>query len=211
MPLKIKSIRAFTMVEALVIVLIGSFMMITINFMLSQGVRSSLKGQDQLETIRAASSVFSQLRKDLLACDSIDTDGVEKVVSETDTLLNLPSSLPQKVSFFARNATTTYSILAKPRGKCLLRVVYDSLGNISTSGEYAVPRMKNFEAIKIVKVQQVKTGSPKFVQSQLFIRIALESNDPRISTSTVNLSSFFVTSQLSSTQWWNYHYPPPDN
>ncbi|MBF0409990.1 MAG: hypothetical protein HQM10_21785 [Candidatus Riflebacteria bacterium] len=203
--------KGFTMVEALMVVLVGSFMMLTANFMLSQGVRTSLKGQDQLETIRAASSVFSQLRKDLLACDSVNTDNVHKVVTESDTLLDLAAPLPEKISFFIRNATTTYSLKIHPKGKSLVRHAYNALGVTERVDEFAIPRMKNFEAIKILKVQRVKTASPKFVQGQLFIRIAVESSDPNIGTSTIKLSSFFVTSQLSSTQWWNYHYPPPTN
>ena len=69
----------FTMVEALVITVVGSILLLTIQTLFSRSVKSTLKGQDNLETIRAASQLFSELRKDLLACHSIKVPDEQKI------------------------------------------------------------------------------------------------------------------------------------
>lgn len=201
--------KGFTMAETLVVVLVGSLILIGFQNFFSQGVRSSLKGQDQLESIRAASQLFANLRKDLMACQSVQTDIPPVMLTSLSTALPSPLTFGDKVSFVQRNATTTYSMVTQPGGRGYIsRQVFES-GVLKETRSFAVPRMKRFETMQIYKDQQVAAGNPVFRQGQLLVRIAVESGDKRFPSGTVHLSSFFITSQLSATDWWNYYYPGP--
>lgn len=207
--MKIRSRRGFTMVEAIMVTLIASVVLGTMYKTFSSGVRSSMKGTDQLEAIRAASTLFAELRKDLLACQSVDADGAAVVMPVGMNALPNPLVFKNKVSFLQRNATTTYSLQMNPDGRGLInRQVYEN-GTLKNTRQFAVPRMKGFEAVQIFKEQQIAGGGEVFRQGQLLIRIAVDSGDKRFPSGVIHLSSFFITSQLSATTWWNYYYPGP--
>ncbi|MBF0500946.1 MAG: prepilin-type N-terminal cleavage/methylation domain-containing protein [Candidatus Riflebacteria bacterium] len=204
-----RSHQGFTLLETMVVVLVGSLILITFQTFFSQGVRSSMKGQDQLESIRAASQLFNQLRKDLMACQSVSTDIAPIILSVNDTSISTPITFGNKVLFTQRNATTTYSMVTLPDSRSYISRQFYAAGVLKESRQFAVPRMEKFETVQIFKDQQVIAGDPVFRQGQLLIRIAVKSNDKRFPGGTVHLSSFFITSQLSATDWWNYYYPGP--
>ena len=201
--------RGFTLIEAMVAVTIGAMVLSTMYMFFSSGVRSSLKGSDQLESIRAASTLFAELRKDLLACQSVDADGAAVVMPVGTNDLPDPLTFRNKVSFVQRNATTTYQLQMNPDGRGAIVRTFSESGVIRNTRHFAVPRMKNFEAVQIFKNQQISPGGEIFRQGQLLVRIAVDSGDKRFPSGVVHLSSFFITSQLSATTWWNYYFPGP--
>lgn len=204
-----KKKRGFTLIEAMVVAAIGAVILGTMYKTFSSGVRSSMKGTDQLESIRAASTLFAELRKDLLACQSVDADGAVVVMPVGMNTLPSPLVFKSKVTFLQRNATTTYVLQMNPDGRgSINRQVFEN-GTLKSTRQFAVPRMKNFEAVQIFKQQQIAGGGEVFQQGQLLIRIAVDSGDKRFPSGIIHLSSFFITSQLSATTWWNYYYPGP--
>jgi len=200
--------RGFTMVELVVVVMIFSLIMLGIQSFFSAGIRSSLKGYDQLESIRAAGEIIRQMQKDIFACQSIDTEGIGLLMNESskgemplETLLGKP--LPKKITFSLRNATASYSFEQKG-GRGFLERKFEETGKQLVTQRYAILRMKNFEVLQIFKDQQIAAGNMVFRQGQLFVRIVVESDDPKIPQGSVQLSTFFITSQFSQTNWWNY-------
>ncbi|MBI3038209.1 hypothetical protein HYY75_04030 [bacterium] len=67
--------------------------------------------------------------------------------------------------------------------------------------------MKTFEVLLVEKEHKIDPASvdPDFTQKQVFVRIVVLSKDPRFPTKEVQLTSFFVTSQMSASNW-NYFY-----
>lgn len=194
----------FTLIEILVSCIILSIIAVSVPYFFTQGVRSTMKGQDNLETIRAASALFADLRKDLLACESI------VVVPGASITLGIGAScLPEipsnadTLAFCFRGATVTYAIETNAEGKKFVnRVFVDD--HSKRNKEFAVPRVKSFKAMQIWKTQQIFPANP-FLESQLLVTLEIDSMDKRFPTKYLKLSSFFISNQMSSSHW-NYFY-----
>lgn len=197
--------RGFTYVEALVVVLLCSLILGAAHAMFSQGVRSSVKGMDLLESIRAANEIFSNIRKDLRGSVQVNTSA-PKITIPTGAAAfpDLTAAMSDTLVFVQPVATVTYRLISGAGGKYVEREE-NAAGTISKRN-FAVPRIRSFEAAKIGQMQRVAAGYDVFVQDQLFVRISVESSDPRFPGGKVDLSSFFVTGQLMQTAWWNYFY-----
>lgn len=77
--------RGFTFVEAIMVTVIAVVVMLAVQNIFSHAVKSSLKGQDNLDSIRAASRILSELRKDLLEFKTIATEvGTVEIPSGVD-------------------------------------------------------------------------------------------------------------------------------
>jgi len=200
------SSRGFTFVEMLVAVLLCGLVLGSAHSIFSQGVRSSVKGMDLLESIRAANEVFSQIRKDLRASIKADTSSPKLVIPMGE--LNFPDLTPvlsDTLVFQQTSGTATYSLVSGSDGQFIRRE--EVIGGAVTSvRKFAVPRIKSFKTTKIGQKQRVAEGYDVFIQDQLFVQISVESNDPRFPGEKVDLSNFFVTGQLVQTAWWNNFY-----
>ncbi|OQA06510.1 MAG: hypothetical protein BWY66_01823 [bacterium ADurb.Bin374] len=201
----IASARGFTYVETLVVVLLCSLILGAAHMLFSQGVRSSVKGMDLLESIRAANEVFSNIRKDLRGSVQVNAAS-PKITIPTGAAVfpDLTSAMSDTLIFVQPVATVTYRLLSGAGGHYIERE--ENTGGAVSKRNFAVPRIKSFEAAKIGQMQRVAAGYDVFVQDQLLVRISVESSDPRFPGGKVDLSSFFVTGQLMQTAWWNYFY-----
>lgn len=193
------------MIEILVVLVISTMVLFSMQAVFRSGVRSTVKGQDTLESIRAASVLFAQLRKDLLACKNINTGAASLTLGIG---VGLPVTLPvsDTIVFSHRNATMTYRFtLVDGRGFVQREEVRPSLAPEVRS--YAVPRMKKFEALQLWKKHKAVVSSlSHMVSNQVLIRIEIDSQDPRFPSKSVHLSSFFTSNQKTSSDWWNYFY-----
>ncbi|NLI77894.1 MAG: hypothetical protein GX442_15830 [Candidatus Riflebacteria bacterium] len=178
-------------------------LLVFIQSFFSSGIRSTLKGTDTLESIRAASLLFAQIRKDLMACQSIQT-GAASVTMGVNAL-NLPAAFPVSdlLTFCARNATTTYSLLTSPRGKYILRTFTPTVGPTETK-TFGIPRVKAFEVVQVKKNHRIL--STILSPSQLLVNVVIDSDDPRMPTKEIRLSSVFISQQMYNTNW-NYFFP----
>ncbi len=195
--------RGFTMAEALIVALIGAMMMIGVNAFFQFGVKSTIKGQDNLESTRAASLLFSQFRKDLMSCQFIEV-GAASITLEPDEN-SLPSAPPfgDSIKFGSRNATTTWSLSAMPDGKKFVKRFTVNASGETKSREFGVPRMKTFRILQIWKKQRILSFITK--PSQVLVSIQIDSDDPRFPTKAVEMSSFFLSNQMSASDW-NFIY-----
>jgi len=198
-------LRGFTLIEILVVVVVSMMVLFAMYAFFRSGVRSTVKGQDTLDSIRAASVLFSQLRKDLLACKNIDTGTASLTIGVG---VGLPPTLPfaDSITFSHRNATMTYKFLVSAGRGFVQREEYRP-NAAPLVRDFAVPRMKKFEALQIWKKHKpVATSVHYMVSNQVLIRIEIDSQDPRFPTKSVHLSSFFTSNQKTSSDWWNYFY-----
>ncbi len=201
----IDSARGFTYVEALVVMLLCSLILGAAHMIFSQGVRSSVKGMDLLESIRAANEIFSNIRKDLRGSVQVDASSPKITIpAGAAAFPDLTSAMSDALIFVQPVATVTYRLLSGAGGDYVERE--ENAGGTVSKRNFAVPRIRSFEAAKIGQMQRVAAGYDVFVQDQLFVRISVESSDPRFPGGKVDLSTFFVTGQLMQTAWWNYFY-----
>jgi len=202
--LNFESERGFTLVEALVAVLVASMVILAVQTFFSHGVKTSIKGQDNLETIRAAAQIFHELRKDMLSCNKITVDDDASCTLNVGAT-SIPPMSPNGtwIAFSVPGATITYSLQLRADGKAFLEREFKAGTNVTTS-EFAVPRMIAFKVQLIWKIQQIFPGGP-FKQGQVLVTIELDSQDKRFPSKSLKLCSFFSTSQLSSSNW-NYFY-----
>ncbi len=195
--------RGFTLVELSIVAGLGVLLLLFVHQFFSSGVKNTLKGQDTLESIRAASLLFAHIRKDLLACQSVHTGAAS--VTMGVAALDLPTSVPPSdtLTFCARNATTTYSLVSTPQGKYVLRTFTPTVGSTETK-TFGVPRMERFEVLQVWKNHRIL--STRIKPGQVLVHVVIDSNDPRIPTKEIRLSSVFISQQLTTSDW-NYFFP----
>lgn len=195
---------AFTYVEALVVVLVGSMMFIAFDTLVSSGVRNSMKGMDIVDSIRAANQLFAQIRRDLRSSKTVNTSGTPlKLPVGTSALPDLSTNFGSDLEFASQNATISYNLRTLPQGPSYVTRQVLTEGTVTSTRDFAVPRIKLFRVAKISQDQRVKSGYQIFGQDQLYVQVELESNDPKFPKGRIALSSFFVTGQMTETGWWN--------
>lgn len=192
------------MIEILMVLAISSILLLIVQTFFSRSVRTTIKGQDNLDTIRAASRLFRELRKDLLACHSIKVPDAASCTIEVgdDVIPALPDDA-NRISFCSRGATVTYSLEAKPGGGKYIKHLIETVDQPDRIKEFGVPRMLAFKAQQIWKKQQIYSGAP-FTEGQVLIEIEIDSEDERFPSKKLKLSNFFISSQLSASKW-NYY------
>jgi hypothetical protein len=190
------------MVEALTITLVGALLLWSFQSFFSGGVKSTLKGQDNLETIRSASQLFMEMRKDLLACQSVTVAGTASfTMGVGDTAVPAFPADATFIAFESRNATVTYELTTRADGKKFILKTTDS-GGVIKNQEFGVPRMVSFKAIHIAKWQQLFPAA-RYLEKQVLVEVELDSKDKRFPTKNLKLTTFFISSQMSSSNW-NY-------
>ncbi|MBI3038208.1 hypothetical protein HYY75_04025 [bacterium] len=124
-----KIISGFSLVEAVVMIVVFSIIFMTFQAFFSHGVRSTMKGQDTLQAIRESSIIFSQLEKDFLASNQIDA-GAAILSLDISTQDLPPIGDPQygnMLSLGSRNATVTYSLEGASEKYILRRMIKGNL------------------------------------------------------------------------------------
>jgi len=198
--MKSQRIRAFTFVEIIVVTVIAVFVMMAVQGLFSHAVKSSLKGQDNLETMRAASRIFSELRKDLLEFKSIATavDSAEITAGETSIGDYIEFSTILQIE--RKNETIVYSLCEQDGRKYVERTVQE-IGVPPRKSSFGVPRMKAFEVVYLKIENSSAAGSEK--TGQLIVRLVIQSDDPRFPSKRLEVSSSYFPEKLQETDW-NY-------
>ena len=191
--------NGFSMVEAIIVTVLGAMMFFVVQAFFSHGVRSTVKGSDTLESIRAASSLFSSLKTDLGACFAVDTAGAYSSMGVADTDLPITATFSQELVFSMTGATATYRLEADPAGGFFVKRTEETLTSGTTTKSFGVLRMKRFEVLFLNKMN--KLGFLTFSLPQIVVQVVVDSSDPRFPAREVKLTSVFCSSQLSSSNW----------
>ncbi len=80
--------RGFTLAEAIIGVVLASFVVLIISRLLSSGVRSSVKGAAHLTNVQGASLLISQLDFDLKRASSVDIQGQQMTIEALTDVKN---------------------------------------------------------------------------------------------------------------------------
>lgn len=192
--------RGFSLVEIVIVAALASLMFFVVQAFFSHGVRSTVKGTDTLESIRAASSLFSSIKSDLGACFAVDTQGPTCSLTTADTTLPAAGVTFSNVLVFSQTgATVTYRLEAVGTSGSQVRRTEENLTLGTTTKTFGVPRMESFQALFIKKMHEI--GSDQFELPQVLVRVVVKSTDPRFPSKEVALMSVFCSSQLSGSNW----------
>ncbi len=192
--------RGFTFVEAIMVTVIAVVVMLAVQNIFSHAVKSSLKGQDNLDSIRAASRILSELRKDLLEFKTIATEvGTVEIPVGVDAIG--AGVIYSSILFIEKKEeTVTYSI-NEVGDKMFVEKVTQRIGASPKKESFGVPRMKAFEVV-YVKIENSSPAGSEF-NGQLIVKLVVQSDDPRFPSKKIAVSSAFFPEKLQDSDW-NY-------
>lgn len=191
--------KGFTLVESVIVALLASLIMYAIQALFTHSVRSALKGEDSLDSMRAASKLFSSLQTDFLQLTNISTQGAICSIPIGTNSIPTTATYSSILEIGNRVATVTYNIVTDSSGKHIERV--EQKGGTSKTRKFGIPRIKKFEVL-IVQVNNKLGGADK-INSQVLVNVVVKSQNKNFPSSEIKLSSFFFPDRLTTTDW-NY-------
>ena len=196
-----KASNGFTFAEALIVTVIACTLMIVIQSLFSHAVRVTMKGQDNLDSIRAASQLFSSLRRDMLQFVSLSTGGAKTVIEAGETEIPATATYSKILSLKKANERITYNLVENAGKNYVERVLQTPASPAPQRRLFGVPRMKDF-GVLYIRTPNVINSLAKNV-GQLLVRITVDSEDARFPSKEVKLSSLFFSDRLADSDW-NY-------
>ena len=198
--------RAFSLIEIMIVLTIGSLVLGVMYQLFSSGVRGSTKGTDLVVAIREAHGLFSAIRKDVLG--SLDMTSQMEMSPASITLslsgTDLPdpntTPYPDSLRFTFPNATVTYALKGTSPSTLYIERSREENGIFETKN-FAVPRIKGFRTMLITKQQETAPEKNAFESRHLFVQIILQSTNKLQSNREISLQAFFTPSTLAMTTW----------
>lgn len=191
----------FTFVEAMVVTVIACGLMIVIQSFFSHAVRVTMKGQDNLDSIRAASQLFSSLRRDMLQFVSLSTGGARATIAMGEEELPATATFSSILSLKKQDERVTYSLVDNGGKSYIERVVQGPAFPTPQRRLFGVPRMKEF-GVLYVRIPNKINSLVKNV-GQVLVKITVDSEDPRFPAAEIKLCSAFFSDRLADSDW-NY-------
>jgi len=193
--------NGFTFVEAIIVTLIACGLMIVIQSVFSHTVKMTMKSQDNLDSIRAASQIFSSLRRDMLQFVSLSTGGAKTTVALGETEIPATATYSQILVLRRPAERITYSLVDSGGKHYVERVLQSPSLPGPQRRLFGVPRMKDFGVVYVITPNQINSLVKNV--GQLVVKIAIDSEDARFPSKEVKLSSTFFSDRLADSDW-NY-------
>lgn len=195
----LRSQAAFTLIEAVIAALISCSVMLGMHLIFSQTVRVVIKGQDNLDSFRAASQIFSSLRNDLRDFVSIAPGGAKISLGFNESEIPDNSEYSKVLKIRKQTGQVTYRLIESDGKQYVERNFDGSSEEPRQRRLFGVPRMKDF-GVLYVKSQNRFDALPKNV-GQLVIKVTIDSEDKRFASKEINLNSVFFSDRLTDDDW----------
>ncbi len=192
--------NGLTFVEAIIVTLISCGLMIVVHTVFSHTVRVTMKGQDNLDSIRAASQIFSTLRRDMLNFVTLSTAGARIDLPAGQYEIPDTATYSKILTLKKHTERITWS-LVDDGGKCYVERVLQVAGSPPEKRKFGVPRMKDFGVLYARVPNQINSMVKN--AGQLIVKISIDSEDERFASKEVNLTSVFFSDRLTDSDW-NY-------
>lgn len=199
--LKERKKTAFTFVEALIVTVIACTLMIAIQAFFSHAVRTTMKGQDNLDSIRAASQIFSSLRQDLLDFTSLSTQGAVSTIMLGSSDIPATATYSKILRIKRPNENITYSLVSIGSSNYVERVLQGPSIPTPRKKRFGVPRMKDFGVMYLLTPNKI--NSVIKTAGQLVVSLTIDSENERFTTKELKLNSVFFSERLADSDW-NY-------
>ena len=159
-----------------------------------------MKGDDAVDSFRAASRLFSQIQSDLEEFNNLTTHGAVSIVASRDFEIPETASFSSKLTLNVGSRAIEYSVIEEANGKTVQRLVTNN-GAQESRRLFGVARIKAFEVGYLIK-QEIIGGVEKSF-GQLLTNVVVKSENKNFPTSEVKLTSNFFPERLGATEW-NY-------
>jgi len=195
-----KKRQGFTFPEIVIVVSLVSMIMLTIFAFFSSGVRSTVKGKDRLDSIRAMTLLLADMKKDIANAEKIEAENLPLQIGETEDLFPDDVVYDRKVTFTGKDGIFSYSQGAAAKGESsfVLRSGKNARGE-DVYEKFGVPRINSFEVLHVIK--KGKFGSLPQDFNQVLIKMVLDSNDPRLPEDKLYFTHVLVPNRLPGSDW----------
>ena len=182
-------------------VLVTAILIIFMQSLFSHTVRSTMRGQDNFDSFRAASRLFTSLRTDLMGAISYQTSE-ETLIPMSQNFVDAATPLSDMLQISYPTATITYSLVDISGDRHVQRIIQMADGT-TEQRDFGVPRMQAFEVLKIKSENLI--SAQNVVKEQLLINVSVQSEDPRFPTARIDFSSLFFPERREN-EWvdWNF-------
>ncbi len=193
--------RGFTFVEAIIVTVIACSMMIVIQSLFSHTVKVTMKGQDNLDSIRAASQLFSSLRRDMLQFVSLSTGGARATIALGSSEIPDTATFSTIITLKKQTDRITYTLVENGGKNYIERVLQTPSNPAPQRKLFGVPRMKDFGVLYVLSPNKVNSLVKNV--GQLLVKVTVDSEDARFPSKEVKLTSVFFSDRLADSDW-NY-------
>ena len=193
--------RGFTFVEAITVTVIACSMMIVIQSLFSHTVKVTMKGQDNLDSIRAASQLFSSLRRDMLQFVSLSTGGARATIALGSSEIPDTATFSTILTLKKQTDRITYTLVENGGKNYIERVLQTPSNPAPQRKLFGVPRMKDFGVLYVLSPNKVNSLVKNV--GQLLVKVTVDSEDARFPSKEVKLTSVFFSDRLADSDW-NY-------
>ncbi len=193
--------RGFTFVEAIIVTVIACSMMIVIQSLFSHTVKVTMKGQDNLDSIRAASQLFSSLRRDMLQFVSLSTGGARATIALGSSEIPDTATFSTILTLKKQTDRITYTLVENGGKNYIERVLQTPSNPAPQRKLFGVPRMKDFGVLYVLSPNKVNSLVKNV--GQLLVKVTVDSEDARFPSKEVKLTSVFFSDRLADSNW-NY-------
>ncbi len=193
--------RGFTFVEAMIVTVIACSLMIVIQSLFSHTVKVTMKGQDNLDSIRAASQLFSSLRRDMLQFVSLSTNGARATIALGNSEIPDTATFSTILTLKKQTDRITYTLVENGGKNYIERVLQTPSNPAPQRKLFGVPRMKDFGVIYLLSPNKINSLVKNV--GQLLVKVTVDSEDTRFPSKEVKLTSVFFSDRLADSDW-NY-------
>jgi len=193
--------RGFTFVEAMIVTVIACSLMIVIQSLFSHTVKVTMKGQDNLDSIRAASQLFSSLRRDMLQFVSLSTGGARATIAPGNYEIPDTATFSTILTLKKQTDRITYTLVENGGKNYIERVLQTPSNPAPQRKLFGVPRMKDFGVIYLLSPNKINSLVKNV--GQLLVKVTVDSEDTRFPSKEVKLTSVFFSDRLADSDW-NY-------
>ncbi len=191
----------FTFVEAMIVTVIACGLMIVIQSLFSHTVKVTMKGQDNLDSIRAASQLFSSLRRDMLQFVSLSTGGARATIALGSSEIPDTATFSTILTLKKQTDRITYTLVENGGKNYIERVLQTPSNPAPQRKLFGVPRMKDFGVLYLLSPNKVNSLVKNV--GQLLVKVTVDSEDARFPSKEVKLTSVFFSDRLADSDW-NY-------
>ncbi len=198
----------FTFPEIVIVVCLVSMVLLTLFAFFSHGVRTTVKGKDRLDSIRAVTILLARMKEDLANCTAIQGTGPPLILYEEEDQLPDEAVFSPQLTFQTGKRRVTYRQEQAPGGgSSWVERIVESPESGRQSERFGIPRIRTFELCHAVRA--FRAGTVPLAADLVFLNLVLDTNDPRFPGSRLNFRHVLVPNRLPGTDWPVLTSPPP--
>jgi type II secretory pathway pseudopilin PulG len=202
-----------TLIELIAVAAIISVVIVSVQAFFMTGLRSSVKGQDSLDSSRTLGKILNQIRTDIASARYIETSlppleiDAGSAFSDWNNLPFSPDitmvSTEGKVKYRFENSQSGN---ATSNGK-IIREITDHDDIVLESQQIGNGRIQSMNAARIDLEQRAESAcANKFRQVFLVVQIGISSDDQRFPAKVIDQTSIFST--FAGRSIWNRYFEP---